>query len=125
MGDILMNKRKNLSIRKFSLFAAIGLLFLILSNIFVKAYPNPEKTEFILIAVSQVIGNIKARRFKRHGNTHNKGQGRDCQEGRGLWSGRNRKVNAGFTVPRSRIHRHGRLDEGTERRQIPEARVLA
>ena len=53
-----MNKRKNLSIRKFSLFAAIGLLFLILSNIFVKAYPNPEKTEFILIAVSQVIGNI-------------------------------------------------------------------
>ena len=58
MGDILMNKRKNLSIRKFSLFAAIGLLFLILSNIFVKAYPNPEKTEFILIAVSQVIGNI-------------------------------------------------------------------
>lgn len=53
-----MNKRKNLSIRKFSLFAAIGLIFLILSNIFVKAYPNPEKTEFILIAVSQVIGNI-------------------------------------------------------------------
>lgn len=53
-----MNKRKNISIRKFSLFAAIGLLFLMLSNILVRANINPDKTIIILIAASQIIGNI-------------------------------------------------------------------
>lgn len=53
-----MNKRKDISIRKFSLFAAIGLILLILSNIFVIFNLEPDKTGIILIAIAQVLGNV-------------------------------------------------------------------
>lgn len=53
-----MNKRKDISIRKFSLLALIGLALLIVSNILVASNLTPDDTMLVLIGVTQVLGNI-------------------------------------------------------------------
>jgi len=58
MGASLMNKRKDISIRKFSLFALIGLSFLIISNILVTTNLNPDNAMLWAIGSTQVLGNL-------------------------------------------------------------------